>query len=608
MYLVTKLADNNLVNENVLTHNKEDFGNKAFLKINDTAYESVCHENVKKGYIGVNMLVRNHLKIGFNDTVKLEKLEKSSNIVSELNIVVKKHGESEIINIEEDDIREFLNKRYVHRNQCLFYATKKLILIIKSSFLSEGYISKDTVINLTSDDNLINVVGMKLNSEIFRPDYKFQDIGIGGLDQQLIDILKKSLTSRAYKKEVVEKMGIKHVKGILLYGPPGTGKTLIARRIGNMLTNKKPKIINGPEIINKYVGESEKNIRDLFSEARQDAEKDVSDLHVIIFDEIDAICKTRGSNSQSGVNDNVVNQLLTMIDGYDSLDNIFIIAMTNRKDLLDPALLRAGRLEIHIEIGLPDKFGRLQIFQIHSQNMSLNNMLDPNIDFSILADKTENYSGAEIEAVVRNAASNALHEALLSDIDSQNIIVEKKHFELAIESVTPCFGTNVCKNNYLPENYDFNYHIDTYYEIFNYLKKDKFLKTVLIVGESKSGKSILARKLSEHCNIKNVKIISPVDLLMLDEIGKGFYISDIVKNSYISNNSFIVIDDIEVLLNYSELGNIIQYSNRLYQVLTTLLKTMPYKDHHISFLCTCTNVNLANNIQTYFDLVTTLSL
>ena len=167
-------------------------------------------------------------------------------------------------------------------------------------------------------------------------------------------------------------MGVQHVKGMLLYGPPGTGKTLIARQIGKMLNGKEPKVVNGPEILSKYVGQSEENIRNLFADAdaEQAARGDDSDLHIIIFDEIDSVCKARGSSRDgTGVHDTVVNQLLSKIDGVNSLNNILLIGMTNRKDLIDEALLRPGRLEVHVEISLPDESGRLQILGIHTAPM-----------------------------------------------------------------------------------------------------------------------------------------------------------------------------------------------------------------------------------------------
>lgn len=134
-----------------------------------------------------------------------------------------------------------------------------------------------------------------------------------------------------------------------------------------MLNGKEPKVVNGPEVLNKFVGASEENVRKLFEDAEKDqaAHGNQSELHVIIFDEIDAICKSRGSvRDGSGVHDTVVNQLLTKIDGVDALNNILLIGMTNRKDMLDEALLRPGRLEVQVEIGLPDEKGRVQILTV----------------------------------------------------------------------------------------------------------------------------------------------------------------------------------------------------------------------------------------------------
>lgn len=149
---------------------------------------------------------------------------------------------------------------------------------------------------------------------------------------------------------------------MLLHGPPGTGKTLIAKKIAGALNCEKPKVVNGPEIFDKYVGEAEKKIRELFADAEAEMRDkgDDSGLHVIIFDEIDAICRTRsgGEGAGSQVGNNVVNQLLTKMDGVESLNNILIIGMTNRKDMIDPAVLRPGRMEIHLEIGLPNEYGR----------------------------------------------------------------------------------------------------------------------------------------------------------------------------------------------------------------------------------------------------------
>ena len=207
-------------------------------------------------------------------------------------------------------------------------------------------------------------------------------------------------------------------QGILLHGPPGTGKTLMARQIGKMLNATDPKIVNGPEILDKYVGESEANIRKLFAEAEADEARlgPNSPLHIIIFDEIDAICKKRGSVAgNTGVNDTVVNQLLSKIDGVDQLNNILVIGMTNRPDMIDDALTRPGRLEVQIEIGLPKEAGRIQILNIHTRTMVSHKKMASDVDLVELAGLTKNFSGAEIEGLVRAAQSCALNRLVKAD-------------------------------------------------------------------------------------------------------------------------------------------------------------------------------------------------
>lgn len=161
---------------------------------------------------------------------------------------------------------------------------------------------------------------------------------------------------------MVRKFGMKFVRGLILYGPPGTGKTLIARKIGEILSAKDVKLVSGPEILNAYVGKSEENVRKLFEDAEKDYAEhgEDADLHLIIMDELDAICKQRGSRGDStGTGDSIVNQLLAKMDGVNSINNVLVVGMTNRLDLMDEALLRPGRFEVQVEIHLPDKTGRL---------------------------------------------------------------------------------------------------------------------------------------------------------------------------------------------------------------------------------------------------------
>lgn len=284
---------------------------------------------------------------------------------------------------------------------------------------------------------------------IVQPGFKFEDMGIGGLDTEFSAIFRRAFASRIFPPGLVDKLGIQHVRGILLYGPPGTGKTLIARQIGKMLNAREPKVINGPEVLNKYVGQSEENIRKLFADAEKEYKEkgDESGLHIIIFDELDAVCKQRGSSTGgTGVGDSVVNQLLSKLDGVDQLNNILLIGMTNRMDMIDEALLRAGRLEVHMEISLPDEAGRAQIMKIHTAKMRSNNVIDSDVNIDELAKLTKNFSGAEINGLVKAASSFAFSRHIkvgtMASINSdvENMKVNRQDFMNALDEVKPLFG------------------------------------------------------------------------------------------------------------------------------------------------------------------------
>jgi len=203
---------------------------------------------------------------------------------------------------------------------------------------------------------------------------------IGGLEGPICAIVRRALASRLYPPEITRDLGISPVRGLLLYGPPGCGKTLLAREIAAAMGARPPKIVNGPEMMSKFVGASEEFVRALFAEAEAEQVEagDASALHVIVFDEMDAFTRERGSltGDTSGIRDSVVNQLLAKMDGIEQLDNILVIGMTNRPELMDPALLRPGRLEVQVLVPLPDKDGRTRILGIHSRQLRERGCLD----------------------------------------------------------------------------------------------------------------------------------------------------------------------------------------------------------------------------------------
>ena len=248
------------------------------------------------------------------------------------------------------------------------------------------------------------------------PTTKWDDIG--GLDdakQELIEAVEWPLNH----PESFEKFGIKPPKGVLLYGIPGTGKTLLAKAVANE-SNANFIAVKGPELLSKWVGESEKGVREIFRKAKQTAPT------VIFFDEIDSIATTRSdASTDSGVTQRVVNQLLTEIDGMEELQDISIIAATNRKDMLDPALLRPGRFDRHVKVDTSNLDGRIAIFKVHTENMPLSD----NVNIEKLAKKTEGYVGADIEAVCREAALLTLRK----DLNSEKVDMEA--FEEAMKKL-----------------------------------------------------------------------------------------------------------------------------------------------------------------------------
>ena len=417
----------------------------------------------------------------------------------------------------------------------------------------------------------------------------FEKLGIGGLDAQFDAIFRRAFASRVFPPAVVERLGIKHVRGVLLHGPPGTGKTLIARQIGKMLNGREPKIVNGPEVLNKYVGASEENIRNLFKDAEdeQAARGSASDLHVIIFDEIDAICKQRGSvQSGAGVHDTVVNQLLTKIDGVDALDNILVIGMTNRIDMLDDALLRPGRFEVQVEVGLPDEAGRLQILKIHTARMAANSYLSPGVDLPGLARACKNFSGAEIEGLVKSAASFALSRAVdVSDlgrvVDAESVRVSAADFEAARAEVTPAFGAASDELaarvvNGMLDCGDGHRHLRaTLATLVEQVRGSAStpLLTCLLEGAPGAGKTALASTLGLDCAYPLVRLISPDAMVGHSEAAKVAALAKAFDDAARSPLSLVIVDDIERLLEYVPIGP--RFSNAILQALLVLLKKAP---------------------------------
>lgn len=262
------------------------------------------------------------------------------------------------------------------------------------------------------------------------PDVSWDDVG--GLSETK-ERLQETIQWPLEYPQVFETLDMSAAKGVLMYGPPGTGKTLLAKAVANEAeSNFIP--IKGPELLSKWVGESEKGVREIFSKARENAPT------VVFFDEIDAIAGERGRTSgDSGVSERVVSQLLTELDGLEELEDVVVIATTNRPDLIDQALMRPGRLDRQIHVPVPDTEARRAIFEVHTRDKPLAD----DVDIDWLARQTENYVGADIEAVCREAAMVASREFINSvppeEIDESvgNVRLSRAHFEEALDEIGP---------------------------------------------------------------------------------------------------------------------------------------------------------------------------
>jgi transitional endoplasmic reticulum ATPase len=284
------------------------------------------------------------------------------------------------------------------------------------------------IVNKSDFENALRMVEPSAMREVLVevPKVKWDDIG--GLEEVKAS-LKEMVEWPLKYPESFERLGIRPPHGILLYGPPGTGKTLLARAVANE-SGANFISIKGPELRSKWVGESERMVRDLFKRAKQVAPC------IIFFDEVDALAPKRGGGYGEHETETIVSQLLTEISGLEELHGIVVIAASNRPDIIDPALLRPGRIDRQILVPAPDKKTRLEILKIHTRNMPLKD-----VDLKEIAERSEGFSGADIDALCREAAMDALRENMKAKE------VRKKHFEVAFKKVGPSMSPEI-KDHY----------------------------------------------------------------------------------------------------------------------------------------------------------------
>ncbi|MBG0800097.1 CDC48 family AAA ATPase [Methylocystis sp. H4A] len=254
------------------------------------------------------------------------------------------------------------------------------------------------------------------------PNVRWEDVG--GLEP-IKATLREAIAWPLSQPLLFEKIGLQPPRGILLYGPPGNGKTLLVKALSTQ-SNLNFISIKGPELLSKYVGESEQGVRELFTRARHAAPC------IIFLDEVDALAPKRGFDGRSPVTDRVVSQLLTELDGVEALGNVWVIAATNRLDMIDDALLRPGRLDFHLEVTRPDRDARAAILGVHLRKRPV----DERIDLAALADLTEGMSAAEIRFLCDRAALNAIRRIFPAThggvVDIGSLLIEQRDFDDAL--------------------------------------------------------------------------------------------------------------------------------------------------------------------------------
>eukprot|EP01147_Barroeca_monosierra_P007595 gene7595-9865_t len=416
----------------------------------------------------------------------------------------------------------------------------------------------------------------------------FEELGVGGLNKEIGDIYRRVFQSRMLPKETVTALGIKHIKGILLYGPPGSGKTLVARTIAKLFGSDKVQLVNTPEIMQRYLGESEKRLRQYFEAPH--AATDKQEVHFIIFDEIDAIFRERGRGDGSAASmayDGVVNALLTQMDGLQEIDNVVVFGMTNRRELIDAALLRPGRFEVQVEIGLPTLSGRRAILQIHTKDMRTNNLLGKDVNLEDIAQRTTRYSGAELAGIVRSAASFAVSRVLgrtQGKLANEDMKVEMEDFNRALKELMPAYTEH--RDNTQAAFFPYGYldlsrsHQIIFDACLAALKASQSETAtnwrILLRGGPGTGKMTLAIKAVLQTTPGFMKIVRAVDLMGSTETQKAQRLADVFRDAYRASNAVIILDDLERICEIIATGTGEgTYSHAVVNTLLTALTNIP---------------------------------
>ncbi|CAF1281416.1 unnamed protein product [Adineta steineri] len=319
-----------------------------------------------------------------------------------------------VINSNVQELRPFSEIQVTKSN-----GTQHRFRLIMNSYVTNGYIlinEKESKLCRLHLKHKYRVEGVELSMINKKAQIDYTKLKLAGCTPAIEEIVKKVFRPRKFSADLCREIGVQYVRGVILHGPPGTGKTSTILALCEYF-GLEPKVINGPELIKSVFGKSEQAVRELFEEAILDQENkgDSSPLHVIVFDEMDALFRKRTSDSGACETRNgIVTQLLTMLDGEEKLNNIIVFGTTNRFDMLEPALLRRGRFDLQIKIDLPNARERLEIMNYHLRGVRKSGSLSSNVlasHLEELANITNNYSAADMAGIVQEAISEAFARA-----------------------------------------------------------------------------------------------------------------------------------------------------------------------------------------------------
>jgi transitional endoplasmic reticulum ATPase len=354
-----------------------------------------------KGLIRIDGYARNKLDVGINDSVELKKVESKD----ARSITLAPTEPLRIVGAE-DYLTDYLNGHLMTKGDTIPISVmgQRIDLVVISTNPSGPVIITDSTKITVSEES---AKAVQISKEGGAPSITYEDIG--GIRNEVARV-REMIELPLRHPELFKRLGVEAPKGVLLHGPPGTGKTLLAKAVANE-TNASFYTIGGPEIMSKYYGESEEKLRNIFEQAEKYAPS------IIFIDEIDSIAPKREEVSGE-VERRIVAQLLSLMDGMSSRGKVVVIGATNRVNAVDPALRRPGRFDREIEIGVPDRDGRLEVLQIHTRGMPL----AKDVDLEKLADISHGFVGADLQALSKEAAMRALRRVLPQiDLSSESI-------------------------------------------------------------------------------------------------------------------------------------------------------------------------------------------